>query len=1053
MEQLEAREVLSGTPPVAGDISGLAVLHGRTLAGIDLLGSCSDAENEPLSTSIVQNPSHGSVFYNEYTGLYDYFSDEGYTGPDSFAYQANDGDLGSNTATVSIGVTNIAPVANDISGVSVLHGQITTIDLAANTSDADGDSLAIAIVQQAAHGAVVYNEYFGLYEYYADIGYIGADSFAYQANDKALDSNVASVQMTIQQAYVGILQDDQDNVAGETVSVGLYSWFAPNHTLVYSATGLPAGLSIDSSTGVISGIIAYGTSSPYSVAITATDSAAGLSDDATFDWYIAAPEVMLSGLDDQESIIGAQVELPLEALSTDGHTLTFTAAGLPDGLSLDPETGLISGIIASGADAFSPYSVTVTATNADAGINSSDSFSWSVASLVLENPGNRSNYVGDTVSFQLVTAYAGTGTLTFNAANLPSGLSIDTDTGEIAGTIASNATTASPYSVVVTVTDGISSVSRTFDWSIALAEVSLNYIGDQFNVVGDVVSLPLFASSPAFHAFTFSAANLPDGLSIDSETGTISGTIASGAEGDTPYSVTVTATDASTGESDSRTFTWTVSQAAVSDPGALQNLVGETVNVSFSASGVFTGSITFSATNLPDGLAIDSASGAISGTISFAADANSPYSATITATDGIISASRTIAWVVVQLDLPSPVDQANTEGDLIELLIPVQSAYAKGLSFTATGLPPGLSIDANTGTISGTLAGNTSSSSPYQVTVTATNVNSVSVSRTFAWTVVAATNFGAGQMPAQPQPVRPFGGALTLRRGQLVVPEQYEIEREILPNRPFQQFVWMVRNRLSNLRDRLQRLGLNATGVLTGDIFDPNVFENFNNLRPNENTVLITINGINTGREDALALLNSIRMFDVGNRRVAVWNGTHGLGDFFQIVVNTLGRETIADLRAAVQIELAAQALRSNGGQGAKKIYVVAHSQGTEVFFRALNFLRPETRAMIVFHGVGGQRFVPNDIGLGAAYNYYFSDDAVPRISNQNLTRWPYARNHRYTVYRLRAALGGSGHSWANNYETLFSEAGRITWPPNGVRELDYGNSTFPALHLRLNRD
>ncbi len=57
------------------------------------------------------------------------------------------------------------------------------------------------------------------------------------------------------------------------------------------------------------------------------------------------------------------------------------------------------------------------------------------------------------------------------------------------------------------------------------------------------------------------------------------------------------------------------------------------------------------------------------------------------------------------------------------------------LTFTATGLPPGLSIDGTTGVISGTIDPSASVNGPYTVTVTATDGSEASTQQTFTWTV------------------------------------------------------------------------------------------------------------------------------------------------------------------------------------------------------------------------------------------------------------------------------------------------------------------------------
>jgi hypothetical protein len=99
------------------------------------------------------------------------------------------------------------------------------------------------------------------------------------------------------------------------------------------------------------------------------------------------------------------VDLPLTATDAGGYPLTFTASGLPTGLSIDPKSGEITGTIATGAVSSTPYSVTVTASDGMAA--DSKTFNWTVGSLSLANPGDQGNLDGDTVSLTLSAAYAG----------------------------------------------------------------------------------------------------------------------------------------------------------------------------------------------------------------------------------------------------------------------------------------------------------------------------------------------------------------------------------------------------------------------------------------------------------------------------------------------------------------------------------------------------------------------------------------------------------------------------------------------------------------------
>src|SRR5204863_234717 len=78
--------------------------------------SASDADNDSLRYSIVTNPAKGSVIITDVaTGAFTYTPAFQKSGSDSFTFKASDGQSNSNTATMSITITevNVAPVAGD----------------------------------------------------------------------------------------------------------------------------------------------------------------------------------------------------------------------------------------------------------------------------------------------------------------------------------------------------------------------------------------------------------------------------------------------------------------------------------------------------------------------------------------------------------------------------------------------------------------------------------------------------------------------------------------------------------------------------------------------------------------------------------------------------------------------------------------------------------------------------------------------------------------------------------------------------------------------------
>ena len=63
-------------------------------------------------------------------------------------------------------------------------------------TDVDSASLTYTLVQQAAHGSVTLHAD-GTYSYTPNADYNGADGFTFKASDGLLDSNVATISLTI----------------------------------------------------------------------------------------------------------------------------------------------------------------------------------------------------------------------------------------------------------------------------------------------------------------------------------------------------------------------------------------------------------------------------------------------------------------------------------------------------------------------------------------------------------------------------------------------------------------------------------------------------------------------------------------------------------------------------------------------------------------------------------------------------------------------------------------------------------------------------------------
>ena len=145
--------------------------------------------------------------------------------------------------------------------------------------------------------------------------------------------------------------------------------------LTYGATGLPPGLTINPSTGVISGTpTTASTGTPFAVTVTVTDTS-GASGSTSFGWTIHNL-VSVTNPGTQFTDISTPVTLPMSATDSNGSITTFTwsATGLPTGLSINPATGVISGTTNT---VVTTYTVHVTATDISGGTNTAI-FSWNI---------------------------------------------------------------------------------------------------------------------------------------------------------------------------------------------------------------------------------------------------------------------------------------------------------------------------------------------------------------------------------------------------------------------------------------------------------------------------------------------------------------------------------------------------------------------------------------------------------------------------------------------------------------------------------------------------
>jgi uncharacterized delta-60 repeat protein/CSLREA domain-containing protein len=237
--------------PVAADDADSIAEDGSST--VDVLANDSDVDGDLLFVLSVTQPAHGTVIDNG-DGTITYTPDPDWNGVDSYTYLVSDGALtDSATVTVTVTAVNDAPVAVDDSD-SIAEDGVSTIDVLANDTDVDGDTLTIASLTQGANGSVTDNGD-GTVTYTPAADWNGVDVYTYTVTDGVL-TDVGTVTITVTAVNdAPVAGDDADAIAEDgwsTVDVLANDTDVDNDPLtVVSVTQGANGSVVDNGDGTI----------------------------------------------------------------------------------------------------------------------------------------------------------------------------------------------------------------------------------------------------------------------------------------------------------------------------------------------------------------------------------------------------------------------------------------------------------------------------------------------------------------------------------------------------------------------------------------------------------------------------------------------------------------------------------------------------------------------------------------------------------------------------------------------------------------------------------
>ena len=493
-------------------------------------------------------------------------------------------------------------------------------------------------------------------------------------------------------------------------------------TLTYTLSGLPAGLSFNASTRILSGTPHYRSSQNATLTYRVTDANdAGtvITTSTTFTVTVnSSPRINTLALQNntpQNYTLGTAitVQLPRSSRGTTATPLTYTLSGLPAdlGLSFNASTSILSGT----PNKTGTTALTYRVTDANGASNSVDFRVTVNAGLALNTPANQ-NYTRGTAISNLIlpAATGGTAPLTYTLSGLPAdlGLSFNASTRLLSGTPNRTGTTALTYEV--TDTNG---ASTSVDFTVSVSDgLELNASGNQNYTRGTAISnLILPAATGGTGTLTYTLTSVP-GLTFTASTRTLSGTPSTAGTTTLTYMVSDT-----NGASTNATFTVSVSDGLALTASGNQNYTRGTAisNLILPAATGGTAPLTYTLSGLPAGLIFNPGTRILSGTPSRTGTTTLTY----TVTDANGASTNTTFMVTIHLPprLNPPANNQNyTRGTAItDLQLPEATRGTAPLTYTLNGLPTGLIFNPGTRILSGT----PSRTGSFTLTYAATDAN------------------------------------------------------------------------------------------------------------------------------------------------------------------------------------------------------------------------------------------------------------------------------------------------------------------------------------------
>ncbi len=473
----------------------------------------------------------------------------------------------------------------------------------------------------------------------------------------------------------------------------------------WSLTSAPEGMTIHSTTGVITWPNPVEEGSPFVVTVRAENTWG--TDSKNFNLNVIRPPV-IDEIADAEVVDGSSYAAPLPVLLQGTPPITWSLPVHPSGMTVDSSTGQVRWPTVPALEG--PHTVTLRASNA-AGV---DTETWQITVRITPNLAaiaNQEIVEGEPYTGPSPVLIKGTQPITYDLVESPAGMTMDSQTGVVSWI--NTTSVGTPHRITIRAANAWGSDQVTWTLHVVRAPV-LADIPDASITKGKVYFGPTPTLEDGTLPVTWTLVSGPTGMTISSTTGRViwTGTPIAG-----PHTITIRASNLAGSDDES----WILEVIAPPILGGMNNdSVMEYIAYTGAAPSVLEGTppISFSLDAGPSGMQIEPETGVVSW--AQAQPSLTPYTIRIRAANAVGASTSQFALTVLSPPSIQTISDAQVaEGTSYSSPPPQLVKGTSPVTWSLSEAPAGMQIHPATGVVS--WSNPSADNSPYTLTTIATN--------------------------------------------------------------------------------------------------------------------------------------------------------------------------------------------------------------------------------------------------------------------------------------------------------------------------------------------